>query len=296
MVVATAQVGMARERPTDRRSAPSAGQTATHSQAAGALGRLHRGERVDREQRRAGLRALRAVDARVGVAADARRADERDAARPARRTGRGTGTRGSSRTPSRRAARAITAAPVVPMWRKKFSIFTSATRPYGLVMNAVQVGRGHRRPPRSRRSPSSRYFRLRSGMSSQRGAWKLRPKISRPPSQSHSDSVPTGHSQLQNAFRATNEIADERDQQEHAPPGGSPGSSPVSSGVLQVHQAGDRQPALDARRAGRPRPSGRRFRSSGRRSRSARRSRGSAGRRRPGTCGGRTACGRARAG
>ena len=31
MVVATAQVGMARERPTDRRNAPSAGQTATHS-------------------------------------------------------------------------------------------------------------------------------------------------------------------------------------------------------------------------------------------------------------------------
>ena len=43
-------------------------------------------------------------------------------------------------------------------------------------------------------------------MSSQRGAWKLRPKISRPPSHSHSDTVPTGHSQLQNAFRATNDM------------------------------------------------------------------------------------------
>ena len=31
MVVATAHVGMARERPTERRNAPCAGQTATHS-------------------------------------------------------------------------------------------------------------------------------------------------------------------------------------------------------------------------------------------------------------------------
>ena len=77
------------------------------------------------------------------------------------------------------------------------------------------------------KNPSSRYFRLRSGMSSQRGAWTFRPKISRPPSQSHSDSVPIGHSQLQNAFRATNEMTTKAASRNIAA-GWTSGTEPVS--------------------------------------------------------------------
>ncbi len=69
-------------------------------EAAGALGGLHRGEPVDRQQRGTDLRALRAVDADVSL----------------------TKTDPTS-------SPAITTAPVVPMRRKKFIIFTSATRP-----------------------------------------------------------------------------------------------------------------------------------------------------------------------
>ena len=53
---------------------------------------------------------------------------------------------------------------------------------------------------------SSRYFNPRSGMSSQRGAANVRPNSSRPPCHSHSEIVPTGHSQLQNALRKTQDM------------------------------------------------------------------------------------------
>src|ERR1700757_36645 len=57
------------------------------------------------------------------------------------------------------------------------------------------------------KNPSSRYFKPRNGISSQRGAGKFRPKIVRPVLHIYSDSVPTGQSQLQNAFRNRKAVA-----------------------------------------------------------------------------------------
>ena len=45
------------------------------------------------------------------------------------------------------------------------------------------------------------YFSPRSGMSTQRGSVKVRPKTLCPSCQSHSESVPIGQIQLQNALR-----------------------------------------------------------------------------------------------
>src|SRR5438270_14067625 len=56
------------------------------------------------------------------------------------------------------------------------------------------------------KNPSSRYFRPRNGISSQRGSRKLRRKSFRPACHKYSDSVHTGHSQLQNALRNRNAI------------------------------------------------------------------------------------------
>src|SRR5579885_2932804 len=53
----------------------------------------------------------------------------------------------------------------------------------------------------------SKYLSARRGISSQRGRWRLRRKIWRPARHKYSDKVPTGHSQLQNAFRNKNAIA-----------------------------------------------------------------------------------------
>ena len=44
-------------------------------------------------------------------------------------------------------------------------------------------------------------------MSTQRGSVKFRPKVERPSFHRYSETVPTGHSQLQNDLRKTNEIA-----------------------------------------------------------------------------------------
>src|ERR1700758_720325 len=56
------------------------------------------------------------------------------------------------------------------------------------------------------KKPSRRYFSPRSGMSSQRGAKKLRPNNFRPARHKYSEIVPTGQSQLQKALRNRNEI------------------------------------------------------------------------------------------
>ena len=100
----------------------------------------------------------------------------------------------------------MTAAAVVPRWRKKFSIFTSAIRPYGLPMNA-EISAAVMPATAQAKKASRRYFSPRSGMSSQRGAANVRPNSSRPPCHSHSEIVPTGQSQLQNAFRKIHDIA-----------------------------------------------------------------------------------------
>src|SRR3974390_2460900 len=54
------------------------------------------------------------------------------------------------------------------------------------------------------KNPSRRYFRLRSGKSSQRGRKKLRPKSFFPAPHRYSENVPAGQSQLQNALRNKN--------------------------------------------------------------------------------------------
>src|SRR5579883_1902306 len=51
------------------------------------------------------------------------------------------------------------------------------------------------------KNPSNRYFRPRRGRSTQRGRRKLRRKTFRPSFHKYSESVPTGHSQLQKALR-----------------------------------------------------------------------------------------------
>src|SRR5215469_16408144 len=56
------------------------------------------------------------------------------------------------------------------------------------------------------KKPSSKYFRPRSGMSAQRGRWKLFLNNFFPIFQRYSDTVPTGQSQLQNALRKRNAI------------------------------------------------------------------------------------------
>src|SRR5262249_15056388 len=57
------------------------------------------------------------------------------------------------------------------------------------------------------KNATSRYFSPRSGRSSHRGKGTLPPKKRRPARQRYSETVPTGHNQLQNAFRNKKEIA-----------------------------------------------------------------------------------------
>ena len=72
-----------------------------------------------------------------------------------------TNTDATASTPS-------TINPVVPMNRKKFSIFTSATIPYGLCMNPA-IAVADMLDTAHTKNPSSRYFNPRSGISTHRG-------------------------------------------------------------------------------------------------------------------------------
>src|ERR1700745_2347505 len=91
------------------------------------------------------------------------------------------------------------------MKRKKFSIFTSATIPYGLRMKAA-IAFADMLETVHTKNPSSRYFSPRRGMSIQRCKCRFRRNTFCPSFHRYSEMVPTGHSQLQNALRKRNAI------------------------------------------------------------------------------------------
>jgi hypothetical protein len=96
-----------------------------------------------------------------------------------------------------------TAAPPV-RYRKKFSIFTSATNPYG-DRRKSPIDLASIVTTAYRNAASNRYFNDRSGISSHFGAKNDRRNVSRPSFHNHSENAPTGHSHPQNAFRNTSD-------------------------------------------------------------------------------------------
>ena len=96
--------------------------------------------------------------------------------------------------------------PVSPRKRKKFSIFTSATTPYGPSRNARIAGTDIE-PTAYRNSPSRTYLRLRNAISARRGRRNVRPKVCRPSRHRYSEIAPTGHSQPQKLLRNIQDAA-----------------------------------------------------------------------------------------
>src|SRR5215468_4576688 len=92
------------------------------------------------------------------------------------------------------------------MKRKKFSILTSATMPYGLRIKAA-IALADMLETAHTKNPSNRYFNPRSGISAQRGRRTFPRNNLLPIRHKYSEIVPTGHSQLQNALRNRNAIA-----------------------------------------------------------------------------------------
>src|SRR5579872_842330 len=78
------------------------------------------------------------------------------------------------------------------------------------------------------KNPRRKYFSPRSGMSSQRGIAKLQRKSCRPSRHRYSEIVPTGHSQLQKAFRNRNAI-DKKAISKNIAAGWMAGTWPVTS-------------------------------------------------------------------
>src|ERR1043166_3327693 len=98
-----------------------------------------------------------------------------------------------------------TIAPKRPMYRKKLSIFTSATTPYGPSRNALM-------PPTDmlatayRKRPNKMYLSDCSAISPHRGIRQLRRNHFLPHTHKYSEIVPTGQSQLQKLFRSSHDI------------------------------------------------------------------------------------------
>src|SRR3974390_623533 len=125
---------------------------------------------------------------------------------------------------------------------------TSTISPYGEAKNS---------PPASAdmlytanaKNPSSRYFKLRSGRSSQRGSTKLRRNMKRPSFHKYSDTVPSGHSQEQNDLRSSHDISRNAVNRKNAA-GCTRGNVPVSSTYLDsISPAIGSQPSTPAGRA-----------------------------------------------
>ena len=213
MAVATAQVGMARERPTDRRSAPSAGQTATHSRHP-----VHSADLtvVSRSTGSSDGQAFAHLAQSMHASASRRmRAGLNSETRPTRapygqryRHHRFfTNTEPTSSTRDHDRAGRPDAAEEVQHLHVRHQAVRAGDEP-------VEVGHGHRRRRRSRRTRAGGTSGRAAGCRASAAPGSCGRTISRPPSQSHSDSVPIGHSQLQKAFRAT-----KRDRR-RTPPGG----------------------------------------------------------------------------
>ena len=131
------------------------------------------------------------------------------------------------------------------MWRKKFSIFTSATRPYGLVderragPSADMLGHGvARRTPAAGTSGRGAGCRASAARGSCGRTSRGRPATATPRScrpGTASCRTPCAR-RTRCARNATSRNIAGRVDLRH---------EPVSSEVLQVHQAGNRQPAFD---------------------------------------------------
>src|SRR5580693_543696 len=89
--------------------------------------------------------------------------------------------------------------PTGPSVLKRFSIFTSATIPYGELIKSSSAAADIVAIANTK-NPSSTYFSPRSPRSSHRGTVKFRPKTFRPSFHKYSETVPTGHSHEQKAF------------------------------------------------------------------------------------------------
>ena len=136
----------------------------------------------------------------------------------------------------------ITTAPVVPRVRKKFSIFTSAISPYGELRNSLIPSTSILTTAYAKRM-SRTYFRVRRPMSNHFGSAQFRLNVLRPNFQRYSETVPTGQSQPQNAFRKRSEIPEKGDQQKHGRRVyGRHFAREEES--FQIHQSGNWKPAL----------------------------------------------------
>ena len=101
------------------------------------------------------------------------------------------------------------------MKRKKFSIFTSATMPYGLRMKAAIACRRHGRNRPHEKSEQQIFQPAKRNIDPAR---QLKIPAEYLPAQAATNiprCVPTGHSQLQKALRNRNAIASKRHQQKH---------------------------------------------------------------------------------
>src|ERR1035438_10329065 len=101
---------------------------------------------------------------------------------------------------------AVMVQPARPRKRKKLSILTWPTTPWGPLRKARIAVTGIE-PTAYRNSPNRMYFRLRRAMSAGRGKRKLRPRIERPRRHKYSDTVPTGHNHPQKLLRKIHDAA-----------------------------------------------------------------------------------------
>jgi hypothetical protein len=140
-------------------------------------------QRVDRQRGRTRLRTIRAINTSLDVSPIAEWAQHRHDPQ-----------------------RAQQISPAGPMNWQKFSIFTSATTPYGLSMKA-EIAFADILETAQTRNPSSKYCSPRSGMSIHRVKSKFRPNTFFPILPKDCERVPTRPSQLQKVLRNRKDIA-----------------------------------------------------------------------------------------
>src|SRR5581483_5336182 len=126
---------------------------------------------------------------------------------------------------------ARTIPPLKPSKRKKLSIFTSSTRPYG-PSRKEWIAETDIEPTAYTNNPSRMYLTLRKARSSHRGSRKLPPKVCFPRRHRYSEAVPTGQSQLQKLLRRSQDIA-KNESSRNIPAGWMRGSSPVARKTLR---------------------------------------------------------------
>ena len=132
-----------------------------------------------------------------------------------------------------------------PIWRKKLSIFTSATSPYGAAEERADLRHRHRDDDVEEERRAGCTSVRAAGRRASAAARSERPNSDCPVCHSHSEIVPTGQIQLQNALRKRNEIARNAISM-NMPAACISGTLRVRTNAFRFISDGDRQPRLDA--------------------------------------------------